>query len=85
MNTELITQQSLQCQVFISVFKFTYDDIIIKFYFVRQIYFAQTDNEEYLCRVILDRFEKISVRRFGLSEYRTSIGILDQPEVINFK
>ena len=48
MDTELITQQSLQCQVFISVFKISYDDIIIKFYFVRQIYFAQTNNEKYL-------------------------------------
>ena len=51
MNTELVTQQSLQCQVFVGVFKISYNNIIIKFDFVRQVCFAQSDNEKYLCRV----------------------------------
>ena len=48
MNTELITQQRLECQVFISVFKVSDDNIIIKFDFIRQICLTQTNYEKHL-------------------------------------
>ena len=46
--TKLVAQHCFQCQVFISVFKVTDDNIIITLDFVRQIVSAQANYEKHL-------------------------------------
>ena len=49
--TILVAQHCFQCQVFISVFEVTDDNIIIKLDFVFQIGFGQANYEKHLCRM----------------------------------